>query len=121
VEPFASTNFYMGPGAGERLGASLYSWHTGSISWFFLLAHQFILGLRPEYEGLRIDPCIPATWPEAEAWATIRGARYHLVVRNPRHRERGVARVSVNGKPVAGTLLPYAQRGERAEIVAELG
>jgi cellobiose phosphorylase len=120
VEPFASTNFYMGPGAGERLGASLYSWHTGSISWFFLLAHQFILGLRPEYEGLRIDPCIPTDWREAESWATIRGARYHLVVKNPHRRERGVARVSLNGKPVVGTLLPYAKRGERCEIVAEL-
>ncbi len=121
VEPFASTNFYMGPGSPERFGAALYSWHTGSTSWYFLLAHQFLLGLRPEYEGVRIDPCTPARWREAQAWATIRGARYHLTVKNPRHRERGVDALTVDGKTVSGTLIPFGKPGETYEIVAELG
>ena len=121
VEPFASTNFYMGPGAGERFGVAPYSWHTGSISWFFLLAHQFILGLRPGYEGLRIDPCIPAHWPQAQAWATIRGAHYHLTVRNPHGRERGLCRVTVDGKEVPGDLIPFGRSGETHHVVAELG
>jgi len=121
VEPFASTNFYMGPGSPERFGAALYSWHTGSTSWYFLLAHQFLLGLRPEYEGLRIAPCIPARWEQAQAWATIRGARYHLTVKNPRRRERGLDTLTADGRTVSGTLIPFGKRGETYEIVAELG
>jgi len=121
VEPFASTNFYLGPGSPERFGAALYSWHTGSTSWYFLLAHQFMLGLRPKYEGVRIDPCIPAHWEEVQAWATLRGARYHLTVRNPGRKEGGVARLSVDGKDVPGTLVPFGKPGHTYEIVAELG
>jgi len=121
VEPFASTNFFLGPGSKERFGAALYSWHSGSTSWFFLEAHQYILGLRPEYEGLRIDPCIPSQWKEAEAWATVRGARYHLVVQNPQGRQRGVAELTVDGESVAGTLIPYRKAGATCEIVARLG
>jgi cellobiose phosphorylase len=74
-------------------------------------ATQSILGLRPEYDGLRIDPCIPAAWDGFTAYREYRGAKYRITVHNPHHLSRGVQSLSVDGCALPGNLAPIFSDG----------
>jgi cellobiose phosphorylase len=66
---------------------------------------QWILGIRAEYDGLRVDPCIPSKWDGFKATRKYRGATYHITVNNPKHVCKGVENVTVNGGQVTGSLI----------------
>lgn len=121
VEPFAATNFVMGPACKSRFGAALYSWHSGSTAWFYFLAVQHIVGLRPEYDGLRIDPCVPRAWKKFGGRITFRNATYVVEVENPKGLEFGVTSLKVDGKPVRGDKLPLFHDGRTHHIKAFMG
>jgi cellobiose phosphorylase len=72
----------------------------------YRVGYDHILGLRPGYEGLVVDPVIPAAWPGFRAERVFRGARYLIEVENPDGVERGVASIVVDGRPVAGPIAP---------------
>jgi len=86
----------------------------------YVAGTQYILGLRPEYAGLRVDPCIPPEWEGFRAVRRFRGAVYEIEVRNPRRVSRGVCSLKVDGKPVEGSLVPVFSGG-RHTVEAELG
>ena len=69
-------------------------------------ATQWILGIRPEFGGLRIDPCIPSNWDGFSVRRRFRGYLIHINVFNPSRVSKGVARIIMDGKPIAGNLLP---------------
>jgi cellobiose phosphorylase len=120
IEPFAhcqSTHARCSP----RYGASRVPWLSGTASWSHYTATQWILGIRPEIDGLRIDPCIPAAWEGFEATRVFRGATYRIAVRNPRRVCRGVARLVADGRTLAGSLLPPAAPGATVAVEATLG
>ncbi|TLN15024.1 glycosyl transferase, partial [bacterium] len=74
---------------------------------------QYILGLRPEYNGLRLDPCIPPQWDGFEVTRQFRGSRYQITVHNPQHASKGLRRLVVDGVEIEGSLIPLpAQAGE---------
>jgi cellobiose phosphorylase len=101
-----------------QFGLARNSWLTGTASWAYQAATQWVLGLRPEYAGLRIDPCIPPAWDGFSARRCFRGKRLTLQVHNPQHVSRGVRRVTIDGRPHSGNLLPVDRIGleSRAEV-----
>ncbi len=105
----------------EKFGRSRVPWLSGTASWAHFTAINYLLGLRPETGGLRIDPVIPADWPGFTATRKFRGMKIRVEVRNPHGRERGVRRLAIDGRPVEGNLAPVEMLRDGCEIVAELG
>lgn len=102
-------------------GASRIPWLSGTASWASYAATHWILGIRPELDGLRIDPCIPRAWPGFTVRRTFRGMDLTIEVRNPRQAGRGVTALTIDGATVAGNLAPLERLHAGATIVAELG
>ena len=89
-----------------RAGNARTSWLTGAAAWSYFSATQYLLGLRPELGGLRIDPCIPSAWDGFSAVRRFRGQRCRIRVYNPGHVCRGVVRMTVDGQEMPGNLVP---------------
>jgi cellobiose phosphorylase len=92
-----------------QFGLARNSWLSGTASWMYQTGTQWILGIRADYEGLRIDPCIPSSWDGFKARRKYRGVTYHITVTNPKHLCKGVEKVIVNGGQV------YPEQGQRTE------
>lgn len=89
-----------------QFGLGRNSWLTGTASWCYQAGTQWILGIRPEYAGLRIDPCIPSSWEGFSVSRTFRGRKLNIRVSNPDHVCKGVKEMRVNGDDVPGNLVP---------------
>jgi N,N'-diacetylchitobiose phosphorylase len=103
-----------------RAGNTRTSWLTGAAAWSYFSATQYILGLKPELNGLRIDPCIPSGWDGFSAQRRFRSRVYRIIVHNPEHVCRGVVRMTVDGWEVAGNLVPLTE-GEEHFVEIWLG
>jgi len=103
-----------------RAGNTRTSWLTGAAAWAYFSATQYILGIRPELDGLRIDPCIPSTWPGFTATRRFRGRTVHIEVKNPHGVCRGVESLTLNGKRLPGNLIPADKLGEENHVVVIL-
>jgi cellobiose phosphorylase len=117
-EPYVYAQMIAGKEAPSH-GEAKNSWLTGTAAWNFVAITQWILGIRPELDGLRVDPVLPAAWPGFTATRRFRGATYEITVRNPKHLRGRAARVLVDGRQIQGTLVPLALPGAtvRVEIV----
>lgn len=73
---------------------------TGSSGWAYYAATQYLLGVRPDFDCLRVDPCIPADWKEFTVVRKWRGAEYRIHVVNPDGVQKGVKAILADGKPV---------------------
>ena len=94
-----------------QFGLGRNSWLSGSAAWNYVAGTQYILGIRPEYDGLRVDPCIPAKWDGFRVRRRFRGAHYDIRVHNPAHVCKGVARMMLDGREVVGNLIPLEAGG----------
>jgi cellobiose phosphorylase len=94
---------------------------TGTASWALVAASQYIPGIRPDYDGLRIDPCMPSGWPGFRARRVYRGAVYELEVENPDRVSKGVRDVVVDGQVVEGGLIPMVPAGETRSVRVMMG
>jgi cellobiose phosphorylase len=104
-----------------RFGLARNSWLTGTASWCYQAATQWILGIRPEHSGLRIDPCIPASWAGFKASRVFRGARYSIEVHNPQHVCKGIQAIHADGRPIEGGVVPAWGDGRGHDILVTLG
>jgi cellobiose phosphorylase len=104
-----------------RPGNTRTSWLTGAAAWSYFSATQYILGIRPEVDGLRIDPCIPSAWSGFSATRSFRGEKMRIVVHNPQNVCKGVVKITVDGKPVKGNLVPSNLGGGEHQIEVWLG
>lgn len=95
-----------------QFGLARNSWLSGTASWMYQAGTRYILGVRPTYDGLLIDPCIPAEWDGFEVTRHFRGAVYRITVRNPQHVQKGVRQVTVDGQPVSDCVVPAFDSGE---------
>ncbi len=84
-------------------------------------ASQYILGIKPDFEGLRIEPCLPSEWEGYSATRDFRGARYEIEVVKPKGLCTGVREVHVNGQKMEGNLVPAAGLGETAKVKVRMG
>jgi cellobiose phosphorylase len=101
-----------------RHGEAKNSWLTGTAAWNFVAISQHILGVRPELEGLRVDPRIGAEVPELTIVRKCRGAEYRINVANKATGKP--AKLVVDGRSVEGTLVPYAKDGSVVMIACEV-
>jgi N,N'-diacetylchitobiose phosphorylase len=104
-----------------RPGNTRTSWLTGAAAWAYYSATQYILGLRPEIDGLRIDPCIPSTWKGFKATRRFRGRTIQIEVKNPAGVCRGVKSLSLNGETLTGDLVPADKLAEQNRVEVMLG
>jgi N,N'-diacetylchitobiose phosphorylase len=115
AEPYVYCQFTHGP-THPRFGQSRNPWLTGTASWSYVGVTQHILGIRPELEGLRIDPCLPAAWDGFEVTRRFRGMGLTIRVTNPDGVATGVAGVTIDGAPVA--LVADGKRGALVPVGA---
>jgi len=99
-----------------RPGNCRTSWLTGAAAWAYYSATQYILGIRPEMDGLRIDPCIPSHWEGFKATRRFRGKIIHIKVSNPNKLCRGVQSIKLNGDEIPGNLLPANRLHEENQV-----
>ncbi|MBN1556540.1 MAG: glycosyl transferase [Lentisphaerae bacterium] len=120
LEPYVYAQMIAGKDA-FRPGEAKNSWLTGTAAWNWYAMTQYILGIRPDYDGLIVDPCIPAEWDGFTVHRLFRGADYRITVRNPDHVCRGVKRLLLDGAPVAGAAIPPGESGRVYRVEATLG
>ena len=118
-EPYSYCQFVMGPDH-TAFGRARHPFMTGSGGWSYFAATRYLLGVRPQFHGLLVDPCIPADWKEFRVTRVWRGATYHITVENPRGVEKGVASVTLNGQP-ADRLIPPQPVGSVSQVTVTMG
>jgi Cellobiose phosphorylase len=116
-EPYVYPQMIAGKDA-PTFGEAKNSWLSGTAAWNFVAISQWLLGLRAEHDGLRVDPCLPKEWEGFEATRKFRGATYRISVSNPKGVCKGVAQVTVDGKKIEGNLIEPQAAG--AEVVVEV-
>ena len=113
AEPYVFTNCYaMHP---KYYGRSYQSWTTGTSAWSLRCLYEGILGVKRDYEGLRVEPVFPSDWDKAEMTRRFRGADYRIV-----YRRTGETGLTVDGKKLDGTLLPDFRDGKTHQIIVTL-
>jgi len=120
TEPYVYCQMVAGPDHPD-FGEGKNSWLTGSAAWNFYAASQYILGIRPEYDGLRIDPCIPRAWKGFKVRRTFHGACYIIKVSNPKRIQKGVKYLMVDGRKIEGNLAPIFKDRKEHCIEAVMG
>ena len=115
VEPYVNCQMVAGKDA-ARPGEGKNSWLTGTAAWMWYTVSEFILGIKPDYNGLLIDPCLPTTAKEYKVRRKFRDAVYNIHVVNPNGKEKGVKRIVVDGQPVEGTVVPYTAGEHTVEV-----
>ncbi len=103
-EPYVYAQMIAGQEA-PAYGEAKNSWLTGTAAWNYVAITQSILGIRPDFDGLRIDPCIPPEWDGFTVERRFRGSRLHITVHNPQHISHGVVRFELDEAPVTGNLV----------------
>lgn len=120
VEPYVYCQMIAGKEA-FKPGEAKNSWLSGTASWNFYAMTQYILGVKPDYEGLLINPCIPKKWDGFKMKRKFRGATYLIEVRNPEHVSKGVKQITVNGTSIEGNLVPILEVGKEHIIEVIMG
>jgi cellobiose phosphorylase len=104
-----------------QFGLARNSWLSGTASWIYQAATQYILGIRPTYRGLQIDPCIPHAWPGFRVVRRFRGAVYRIVISNPDGVCKGIKRCVVDGEECADNVLPIFEVGSVHAVEVIMG
>ncbi len=120
TEPYVYAQMIAGKDA-SRHGEAKNSWLTGTASWNFVAVSQYILGIIPDYNGLKIDPSIPTAWDGFKATRTFRGDIFDITVKNPDHVSKGVVSVTCDGVKVQGNVLPVFGDGKTHTVEVVLG
>ena len=115
VEPYVNCQMVAGKDA-ARPGEGKNSWLTGTAAWMWLTASQYILGIKPAYDGLLIDPCVPQTAKEYTVKRKFRGGEYLITIRNPKGVQKGVSSIIFDGQPLQGNVVPAAEGSHTVEV-----
>ncbi|MCL2277638.1 MAG: N,N'-diacetylchitobiose phosphorylase [Treponema sp.] len=124
AEPYMYCQFIAGPDH-SAFGRAHHPFMTGSAGWSYFAVTRYMLGIRPDFDCLIIDPCVPPSWPSFSARRVWRDAVYNITVENPNGVSKGVKECRVNGKPVsaAGSAarIPVQEKGSECHITAVMG
>ena len=118
VEPYVYSQMIAGKDA-ARPGEAKNSWLTGTAAWNWYAITQFILGIKPAYDGLEINPCICPEWKEYQVKRKFRGAEYLITILNPNGVCKGVKSIEVDGQPIEGCIVKHQPGSHR--VVVTLG
>jgi N,N'-diacetylchitobiose phosphorylase len=120
IEPYVfsqSTHSKYSP----RYGKSRVPWLSGTATWAYHTATNYILGIQPEYNGLTIDPCISEDWPGFTTTRVFRGMNLNVEVNNPNGIQKGIKKLSINGEAIEGNFIPLDKLSDGCKIVAVMG
>ncbi|MCU0485940.1 MAG: glycosyl transferase family 36 [Anaerolineales bacterium] len=120
AEPYVTPGNIDGP-LSEFYGRGGWTWYTGSSQWLHRVATHWILGIRPQANGLLVDPSIPAEWESFHVVRRFRQAVYDIDVQNPDHVHSGIRSVRVDGKPYASNCLPVFQDEQTHQVQVTMG
>ncbi|MBO4390056.1 MAG: glycosyl transferase [Lachnospiraceae bacterium] len=104
TEPYVYSQMIAGIDA-KNFGEAKNSWLTGTASWTFVNASQYILGIMPDFDGLKIDPCIPSEMKNIKIRRVFRGAVFNIEIINENGAEKGIKSMTVNGTEVSGNVV----------------
>ena len=120
MEPYVTPGNVDGPDS-PHFGRGGWTWYTGSAQWYYTVAINWILGVRPVRGGLLVDPVIPKAWAGFRMRRKFRGALYEIEVKNPGRVNSGVKQVRIDGKPHPSNLLPVFGDGKSHSVEVVLG
>ncbi|MBO5942470.1 MAG: glycosyl transferase [Bacteroidales bacterium] len=106
VEPYVYSQMIAGKDAAKP-GEAKNSWLTGTAAWNWYAITQYILGIKPAYNGLQIDPCICSEWKEYTVTRRFRGSEYEITIKNPDGVCKGIREMLLDGQPVEGNVVPH--------------
>ena len=120
IEPYVvcqSTHSRQSP----KFGASRVPWLSGSATWTYYAITRYLLGIRPEYHGLTIDPCIPSQWDRITIERIFRKKHFNIIIENPDKKEKGVKEIIVNGEKINGNTIPENKMKEKNDVRVIMG
>lgn len=120
VEPYVYCQMIAGKEAAKP-GEAKNSWLSGTASWNFYAITQYILGVKPSYNGLLINPCIPKNWNGFKMSRKFRGATYSIEVLNPNNVSKGVQQLFVNGEKIVSNIIPILEKNKEHTIKVIMG
>ena len=120
TEPYVYSQMIAGKDA-PNFGEAKNSWLTGTAAWTFVNISQYILGICPDWNGLRIDPCIPSDCSGYDIHRHYRNADYDIHIQNPNHVEKGVVSLLVDGTPVDGCVVPFTKDKQHYDVTVVMG
>lgn len=120
AEPYVLPGNIDGP-LSEFFGRGGWTWYTGSAQWLHRVGTHWILGIRPQKDGLLVDPSIPSAWPGFKVRRKFRNATYQIEVKNPMHINKGIASVNVDGREQESNLIPVFDDGQVHSVEIVLG
>lgn len=120
TEPYVYAQMIAGKHAVNH-GQAKNSWLTGTAAWNYVAIAQHILGIHPDYDGLKIEPCIPKAWDELNITREFRNATYQIHITNPNHVSKGVSRITIDGEEMEGNVLPDFNDGQTHKVEVVLG
>jgi cellobiose phosphorylase len=120
TEPYVYAQMIAGKDA-YKPGEAKNSWLTGTAAWNFLAVSQYILGIRPQFDGLLIDPCIPSDWKSYTVRRLFRGKNLNIEVRNPAGVQKGVRRITLNREALSNNLIPCSKLKNTNEVIVDMG
>jgi cellobiose phosphorylase len=119
-EPYVYSQMTAGPDA-PTPGEGKNSWLSGTAAWSFVVLSQYILGVRPDFDGLIVNPCIPTSWPKCTIIRKFRGCIYNISIHNPLQVSKGIKQMKVDGKSISGNKIPVFTDQKEHSVQVELG
>ena len=120
TEPYIYSQMVAGRDAVYH-GQAKNSWLTGTAAWTFVNISQYILGVQPEYDGLRIDPCVPSGFGDFTVERRFRGTVYEISIKNSSGIQKGVKRIIMDGETVEGNVIPFKEGQQFCRVTVEMG
>lgn len=120
TEPYVYSQMIAGKDAVNH-GEAKNSWLTGTAAWNYVAITQAILGIQPEFDGLKLDPCIPSSWNGLQVTRVFRGDTFEISIKNPSHVSKGVKSITVDGKAIEGNIIAPIGDGRTHQVEVVLG
>jgi len=121
TEPYVFAEYLIGPGHPYLYGEGAFTWITGTAGWAFMAATEYLLGVRRDYGGLRVDPCIPRGWKKCSIKRPFRGTLFDIEILNPKGVEKGIKEIYVDGKKIDGNLIIPSKGKKESSVRVVMG
>ena len=121
TEPYAYAEYLVGPQHPYLYGEGAFTWITGTAGWNYMSGTEYLLGIRREFDGLKVDPCIPKQWKGFTVKRPFRGSIYEIEVQNPQGVSCGVKMTLVDRQPAKNNLIPVFSDGKVHQVKVIMG
>ena len=114
--PYVNCQMVAGKDAAKP-GEGKNSWLTGTAAWMWLTVSQYLLGIKPTYDGIMIDPCLDSNIKEYSVKRILRGTEYDITVKNPNGSQKGVKSITVDGVAIEGNIIKATPGKHVVEVI----